>query len=64
MTGPADIEITEGNMDSFGYVVFEGSDIEARFPATDDGWKLALAYRDDTLAKYDAETLARAGVKN
>lgn len=45
------------------YVVFEGSQIEARFSATPEGWRMALAYRDDTLAKYDAETLAKAGVK-
>jgi hypothetical protein len=44
------------------YTVFEGSDIEASFPATEDGWKMALAYRDDTLAKYDAQALAKAGV--
>src|SRR4051794_14120035 len=33
------------------YTVFEGSQIEASFPATEGGWQMALAYRDDTLAK-------------
>jgi hypothetical protein len=44
------------------YTVFEGSDIEASFPATEEGWQFALAYRDDTLAKYTAEELAAVGV--
>lgn len=59
-------EATEGQKVLLGksaYVVFEGSQIEAAFPATPEGWQRALAYRDDTLEKYDAETLARAGVK-
>lgn len=54
-------------MDSFkeqgAYVVFEGSQIEAAFPATPEGWQIALDYRNDTLEKYSAEELARVGVK-
>jgi hypothetical protein len=37
--------------DDDAYTVFEGSAIEASFPATEDGWKTALAYRDDALEK-------------
>jgi hypothetical protein len=45
------------------YVVFEGSQIEASFPATPEGWQMALAYRDDTIARYTAEELAAVGVE-
>lgn len=59
----ADYPRDDDDSDLGVYTVFEGSDIEASFPATPEGWAMALKYRDDTLDKYDAETLAKVGVR-
>jgi hypothetical protein len=61
MEGSMDEKELESNEDAV-YTVFEGSQIEASFPATPEGWQTALDYRDDTLAKYTAEELAAVGV--